>query len=331
MVGVREPSGAAVGTRPSSYSSVVRANQARATRRAIVTAAAALFVERGYAATTIDAVAERAGVGRKTVFSSVGGKGALLKQAWDWVIAGDDEPVPMSERPAVRAIIAEHEPRRMVRMWVDMVLDVGCRAWPLGAVVLAAADVDAEARALQDLIHRESLDGATAFVTHLAGAGALRAGLSVEQGADICWALINSRLLQLLVDARGWRPHEYGEWLVEAASATLLEPQGNAVARRAPAVRTIHNPARQRYEASVDGRDAGYLAYERTEGLVVLIRTEVDRDFDDCGVADALVRTALDGVRADGRRRVIALCPYVTWWLGRHPDHAALVYDTTAG
>jgi AcrR family transcriptional regulator len=309
---------------------VVRANQARATRRMIVTAAAQLFIERGYAATTIDAVAQRAGVGRKTVFSSVGGKGALLKEAWDWVLAGDDEPIPMSERPAVRAIIAEREPRRLVRMWVDMVVDVFSRGWPLAGVILAAADVDAEARALQDLIHRETLAGATAFVTHLAGTGGLRADLSIERGADICWALVNSRLQQLLVDARGWSPHGYGEWLVEVVSTTLLEPQAGALPHRTPQVRITHNPTQQRYEASVDGRNAGHLAYERTERLIVLIRTEVDPDYDDSRVADTLVRTAVDDIRADGRHHIIAVCPYVVWWLGRHPDYTALLFDTTS-
>jgi AcrR family transcriptional regulator len=322
---------AAVDNAPSSYSSVVRANQARATRRMIVTAAAQLFIERGYAATTIDAVAQRAGVGRKTVFSSVGGKGALLKEAWDWVIADDDEPIPMSERPAVRAIIAERDPRRLVRMWVDMVVDVFSRGWPLGGVILAAADVDVEARALQDLIHRETLAGATAFVTHLAGTGGLRADLSIERGADICWSLVNSRLQQLLVDARGWAPHEYREWLIEVASTTLLEPQKGAVPHRTPQIRITHNPSRQRYEASVDGRNAGHLAYERTERLIVLIRTEIDRDDDDPRVADTLARTALDDIRTDGRHHVIAVCPYVVWWLGRHPDYRALLYDTTSG
>jgi AcrR family transcriptional regulator len=330
MVDAHDPSGPALDSAPSSYSSVVRANQARATRRMIVTAAADLFIQRGYAATTIDAVAERARVGRKTVFSSVGGKGALLKQAWDWVIAGDDEPVPMSERSAVRAIIAERDPHRMIRMWVDMLLEVGSRAWPLGLVVLAAADVDADARDLQDLIYRETLAGATAFVTHLAGACALRADLSIEQGADICWALVNSRLQQLLVDARGWAPHEYREWLVEMVSTTLLQPQTGAVPHRTPQVRTTHNPTQQRYEASVDGRHAGHLSYERTDGVIVLIRTEIDRDCDDSRVPDTLARTALDDIRADGRHHIIAVCPYLIWWLGRHPDYAELLYDTNS-
>lgn len=326
-MGSEEPVGPAGDGAASTYSSSVRANQARATRRAIVTAAAELFVEQGYAATTIDAIADRAGVGRKTVFSSVGGKGKLLKEAWDWVIAGDDDPIPMAERPAVRAIIAEPDPRRMVPMWVDMVVDVGSRAWPLQAVVLAAADVDADARALRDMIHRETLDGATAFVAQLAEAGALRADLSVDEGADVCWALINSRLVHLLAGSRGWGRDAYGDWLVEIVSTSLLQPPSAAVSR-APDVRVTHDPARRRYEASVDGRDAGHLAYERAERLTVLIRTDVAHGIGDTRVADALVRRALEDIRVDDTRRVMALCPYATWWIGRHPEYAPLVYAT---
>ena len=326
----REPMvGAVVKEVRTPYSSALRADQARVTRRAIVAAAGELFVERGYAATTIDAVAERAGVGRKTVYSSVGGKSALLKLAWDWAISGDDEPVPMSERPAVQAILAERDPGRLVRMWVDMLLDVGARATAIGAVVLAAADVDADARALSQMIRQESLDGATAFVTHLVGVGGLRRDVSIERGADACWALVNSMLLHLLVGIRGWGLTEYGEWLVRVASTTLLEPEASASARPALAIRTGDERARERYEASVDGRIAGHLSYQRTERLCVLTHTEVDPGLDDRGVADALVRSALDDLRSDGAR-VIPVCPYVAWWIGRHPDYASLVYDATA-
>ncbi len=326
----REPMGGAVVQEVRTpYSSALRADQARVTRRAIVAAAGELFVERGYAATTIDAVAERAGVGRKTVYSSVGGKSALLKLAWDWAISGDDEPVPMSERPAVQAILAERDPGRLVRMWVDMLLDVGARATAIGAVVLAAADVDADARALSQMIRQESLDGATAFVTHLAGVGGLRRDVSIERGADACWALVNSMLLHLLVGIRGWGLTEYGEWLVRVASTTLLEPDASASARPALAIRTGDERARERYEASVDGRIAGHLSYQRTARLCVLTHTEVDLGFDDRGVADALVRSALDDLRSDGAR-VIPVCPYVAWWIGQHPDYASLVYDATA-
>jgi AcrR family transcriptional regulator len=306
----------------------VRSYQARATRRAIVAAAAELFLERGYAATTIDAIAERAGVGRKTVFSSVGGgKGALLKMAWDWAVVGDDEPIPMSERPAVHAMLSERDPRRLVRMWVDMQVDVSSRAAPLRAVVLAAADVDAEARALQDTIHRESLTGATAFVTHLADVGGLRPDLSIERAADSCWALLNSQLPHLLGTARAWSPREYGDWLVRVLIATLLEHPAAAGSPTEATLAVRRNAAQQRYEASIDGRLAGHLSYQRTEQLVLLTRTHVEPAFEDTAVADALARHALDDLQPEGSRRVLAVCPYLTWWVSRHPDYAPLMYN----
>lgn len=308
-----------IGARPV-YSSPTRVNQSRATRRTIVAAAGELFVENGYAATTIDAIAARAGVGRKTVFSSIGGKGALLKLVWDWALGGDDEPVPMVDRPAVQAMLLERDPRRLVRMWAEMIVDVGARAASVGAVVISAADVDDEAHQLLDTIRRESLVGATAFVTHLAGRGGLRAGISIEKGADTCWALVNSVLLHLLVADRGWSTEEFRDWLADVVTMTLLEPEGHSRVGPAP-VRTVHDPARGRYEASVDGRPAGHLAYERTDHLVVLTRTEVEPSLEDRGVAEALVRRALEDARAE-EARVAALCPFVSWWLDHHPDEA---------
>ena len=74
------------------YRSALRETQARATRRAIVEAAGTLFAELGWSRTTIDAVAARAGVSRRTVFTAVGGKAALLALALDWALVGDDEP-----------------------------------------------------------------------------------------------------------------------------------------------------------------------------------------------------------------------------------------------
>ena len=310
----------------TAYSSAVRANAARATRRAIVAAAGELFVAQGYAATTIDAVAERAGVGRKTVFASVGGKGALLKLVWDWTLAGDDEPVPMAERPAMRAILAEHDPVRLVRLWVDLQLDVGARVAPVTPVILAAADADAEARELLELINRETLAGATAFATRLAEAGGLRPDLTIGQAADTCWALMNFLLFNRLRE-HGWPLAAIGEWLVRLLSATLLEP-----ADRPPEpIRVVHDPAAERYRAMAGQREAGHLAYHRTDRLVVLTHTAVTAGFDDTGVPDALARRALTDIAADGSRQILPVCPYLTWWLDRHPEYAALRYDRTGG
>jgi AcrR family transcriptional regulator len=205
-----------------AYRSVVRDTQARATQRVLVTAATELFVERGYAATTIDAVAERAAVGRKTVFTSVGGKPELLKKAWDWSVAGDDEPVPMAQRPRVRKMQEQTDPAVALRLWAGMVREVAVRAAPIARVVTAAADVDSDVAGLLEQIEQERLAGATMFVQWLRSAGGLRRGLRVQRAAETCWVIMDPGIYGRLVLERGWSEKEYERWVAETVGAAIL-------------------------------------------------------------------------------------------------------------
>ena len=209
-------------SRPRTYHSPTRDESARQTRRRIVGAARELFVSRGYAGTTIDAVAEAAGVSRRTVFLSVGSKAELLKTAWDWAVVGDDEPVPMAERPHVLAMMTVTDPARLVRLWVEQLLGVTDRLAALEAVLNRAVDVDAEAAALRVRIDVERQGGARMFVTHLASVGGLRDGLTVEAGADMCWVLMNPLLQARLRTERGWTREAVSDWLVRVTAASLL-------------------------------------------------------------------------------------------------------------
>jgi AcrR family transcriptional regulator len=200
----------------------VRAEAARLTRRRIVGAARELFEARGYAGTTIDAVAEAAGVSRRTVFLSVGSKAELLKTAWDWAVVGDDEPVPMAERPHVLAMQEVTDPDALVRLWADQVLGVGDRLAPLEVVLNRAVDADAEAAALRARIDVERQGGARMFVSHLAGVGGLREGLSVDEAVDMCWILMNPLLQGRLRTERGWTREAVEDWLVRLTAASLL-------------------------------------------------------------------------------------------------------------
>src|SRR5271169_6333541 len=86
------------------YRSPGREQQARRTRARIIAAAGGRFLARGYAATTMRAVAADAGVALPTVELAFGTKARLLKAVIDTAIAGDDEPVPMlARRWATRA------------------------------------------------------------------------------------------------------------------------------------------------------------------------------------------------------------------------------------
>ncbi len=206
------------------YASEVRDEQARRTRRAIVTAACELFLARGYAATTIDAIAAAARVSRRTVFNSVGGKVVLLRLAMEWAIVGDDEPVALAERPGVRAILAEPDPRRALALWAQMVVEVASRVAPVSEVLTAAADADpAAARLFSDLAGRR-MAGATEFVRYLASLDGLAAGVSQQQAADLCWSLMDGHLYRLLVTQRGWTAARFTQWLADSLAATLLRP-----------------------------------------------------------------------------------------------------------
>ena len=207
---------------PKRYASEVRDEQARRTRRAIVAAAHDLFVAQGYAATTIDGIAEAAHVSRRTVFNSVGGKAALLKLTLDWAVAGDDEPIAMADRPAVKAIRAEPDPRKALMLWVQTVSGVAARIAPIGEVLTAAADVDPAAAELLAEASRNRLFGATAFVRYLASLDGLADGLTEQRAADLCWALMDGHLYRLLVAQRSWSTADFNRWLSDSLAATLL-------------------------------------------------------------------------------------------------------------
>ena len=80
-----------------------------------------------------------------------------------------------------------------------------------------------------------------------------------------------------------------------------------------------------RFEVEVDGRLAGFSAYELSDGVITFTHTEVDDAFEGQGVGSTLVREALDLVRADGGLRVRPLCPFVRAWIEQHPDYQDLL------
>ena len=208
------------------YRSSLREDQARATRRAIVEAARDLFVEVGWSRTTIDAVAQRAGVSRKTVFTAVGGKATLIKLALDWALVGDDEPVPLAERPEVADLEAQTDPVELARRWSRFNVAIGERAGPLAEVLVVAADVDPEAAEVHATSERNRLSGAEAFVHRLHAIGGLRAGLTVEEAVPTALVLMDPALHRTLVRQHGWSSEAYAAWIERVALAELVGRPG---------------------------------------------------------------------------------------------------------
>jgi AcrR family transcriptional regulator len=204
------------------YRSTVRAEQARATRRAVVGAARDLFVELGWSRTTIDAVAARAGVSRKTVFTSVGGKAAMLKLALDWALVGDDEPVALSERDVIADMEQLTDPRELVARWAQFVAELEERAAPLAAVLVVAADADPEAADVHAVSERNRLTGAEFIVARLKAADGLRPGLTTERAVAAALVLMDPAVHRTLVCEHGWTRGQHADWIERAAVTELL-------------------------------------------------------------------------------------------------------------
>lgn len=206
------------------YRSGLRAAQAADTRRLIVSAAARLFVEDGYGATTIDAVAESAGVSRKTVFTAVGGKVDLLKTALDWAVTGDDQPIAMVDRPALRELLALDDPMALLTAWANVMVEIDVRVASLFQALEVAADDDDSARALLDESRGQRLTGARRVVKRLVALDALTDTMSRADAIDVAWLATDPVLFHRLVQIRGWPVTKFENWLARTLTSQLLNP-----------------------------------------------------------------------------------------------------------
>ena len=199
-----------------------RGDQARATRRRIVDAAAGLFIRHGYAATTLEQVAERAGVAVQTVYFHFGNKRALLKQAVDVAAVGDDEPVPLLGRPWLEQARAEPDPHRVIAIWVRSGREILGRIGPIMRVVRDAAGADPDMAAQWDTNEQQRMTAFRLLAQMLADRDALQLGMSVDEAADIIFALLSIELYLLLTVNRGWAPARWEYWTTSMLTSALL-------------------------------------------------------------------------------------------------------------
>jgi AcrR family transcriptional regulator len=204
------------------YHSPLRVEQAAATRRGILEAAQGLFERDGYSATSMAAVAAQANVSLKTVYVTFETKSGLLRALWHLLLRGDEEPVPVGERPWFRAVLDEPDPEHQLRLNVRNARLVRARVGPLLQVVRRAASADPEIDELWTRIQAEFYDNQQSVVEVLHEKKALRPGLDVARATDILWTLNHPDLYWLLVNERGWTPDQHEEWLADLVCEQLL-------------------------------------------------------------------------------------------------------------
>ena len=208
--------------RPRPYRSPRREQQAAATRREIVSAAKRLFEADGYAATTVSAVAEEAGVTSRTVYLAYETKARLLRAVWDLALKGDVDDAPVAERPWYVEVLEEPDPRRKLRLVAHGSCDVKVRIAGVLRVIRDAATSDEEIGELWALIQTDFHANQGAIVATLERGGALAPELDAERATDILWTLNHPEVWLLLVGRRGWTREEFETWFAETAIQQLL-------------------------------------------------------------------------------------------------------------
>jgi AcrR family transcriptional regulator len=233
---------------------VTRKQRAAATRARIRSAAAGLFAERGYARTTMEGIADRAGVALPTVYFVFHTKPELFADVLRVGGGAPGDPLEVIERPWVQEVMAEPDPTRMVALLVDHGSDIFVRIAPLTAAMMAAAADDEDVRELVRGIVLGRRAGQRRAIEVLAEKGGLREDMSIEMGADILYALQSAPLYQVLTAECGWPPEGYKAWLFDTLVDGLLSAPASTpqAIRRALAGRSFEgHPGRRTSEKGV--------------------------------------------------------------------------------
>lgn len=204
------------------YVSPYRAELAAQTRVRVLAAAIELFSANGYAATSVENIAAAAGVSRPTVFAAVGNKRELIKQARDMALTGDDQPIPMPQRPWVQALRAEADPGAAVGIYAGALRDIYQRAARLELALAAAAEADPELHELADTAREQRFFGCQLIANALADKHPLRPGLTRPRAGDIVFATASPEVYRSLVLHRGWSADRYQEWLAQTIQEQLF-------------------------------------------------------------------------------------------------------------
>lgn len=204
------------------YDSSRRQAQARETREQILTAARTLFISRGFTGTTIETIAQEAGVAVETVYSAFGSKRMLLARLVDRAVGGDDEPMHILDRPGPRQVRSEPDQRRQLQLFAAGIAEIMERVGPLFGVMRGAAATEPEIAALLERLLSARRENLGMFVQGFVQSGPLRAGLSADEAADTVWTLTSAEVHHLLRVDRGWPLERYTHWLGDTLILVLL-------------------------------------------------------------------------------------------------------------
>jgi AcrR family transcriptional regulator len=209
-----------------------RAEKTRQTRQRMRAAALRLFVEHGYAATSMPSIAAEANVAVQTLYYTFGTKRALLSEVLDVTIAGDDAPIPTLQRPAITAALADPDPVEQLRRQAAAARQILENVAPLLDVIRGAAGADPELAEMWELNIRQRAIVQEQLVDALTKKSPLRGGLDKATAVDIGLALQSPEIYLLLTRDRGWSPQQWETYTATTLIEQFLGPQAGRTQAR---------------------------------------------------------------------------------------------------
>ena len=205
------------------YSSVVREEQAARTRTRILEAASALFLERGYARTTMKDIAAQADVARDTVHAIFGSKARVLTSLIDVRLVPDSTVANVTQRPDAQAIKDEIDQRKQIELFAKFIAGISTELRPLFEILRTASAVEPEMAKVFREMDRFRLSNMRTYARWIAARGPLR--VSNRQAGEIIWAVASLDVGRMLCDELGWTESQHARWLSDTLIRTLL-PDG---------------------------------------------------------------------------------------------------------
>jgi AcrR family transcriptional regulator len=204
-----------------SYDASRRREQARARRLAVVLTARELFERDGFRQTTIAAIAAHAGVSAENIYKGFGTKAALAKAVFDLVIAGDDDPAPVAERPAAQTVRDEPGVRRKIALFTEGLAQRQARSARVQILIRDGRHVDDSLAPVWAKLTDEGLAGMTMLGRHLLQTGQLRAGIGLDEVRDVLWNYLAIDHYERLVLTQDWPLERYAPWLARAIISAI--------------------------------------------------------------------------------------------------------------
>lgn len=203
-----------------TYSSPLRDEQAARTRARILDAAAELFLERGYGRTTMQGIADQAGVARDTVHAVFGSKARVLTALIDVRLVPDGSVANITERPEAQAVKAEVDQRRQIELFAAFISGISTQLRPIFEILRTASAVEPEMAPVFAEMDRSRMKNFEVYAEWIAARGPLR--VTTRRATEIMWAVASPDVGRMLCDELGWSQPEHAAWLADTLTRTLL-------------------------------------------------------------------------------------------------------------